>query len=38
MKEELERPEFAKGGRILYAMYTGFLLGAGCMAVIGIWA
>eukprot|EP00026_Physarum_polycephalum_P006792 Phypoly_transcript_06844.p1 GENE.Phypoly_transcript_06844~~Phypoly_transcript_06844.p1 ORF type:complete len:426 (+),score=90.17 Phypoly_transcript_06844:126-1403(+) len=38
MKEEMERPEFKAGGPLLYIMYTGFLIGAGCMAVIGIWA
>lgn len=38
MKEEMERPEFKNGGKLLYAMYIGFFVGAGCMAVIGIWA
>jgi len=38
MKEEMERPEFQKGGNLLFIMYFGFLIGAGCMAVIGIWA
>eukprot|EP00026_Physarum_polycephalum_P010031 Phypoly_transcript_10175.p1 GENE.Phypoly_transcript_10175~~Phypoly_transcript_10175.p1 ORF type:complete len:370 (+),score=48.84 Phypoly_transcript_10175:45-1154(+) len=38
MKEEMERPEFKQGGPILYIMYAGFLVGAGVMAVIGIWA
>jgi len=38
MKEEMDRPEFKKGGSLLVIMYVGFLLGAGFMAVIGIWA
>jgi len=38
MKEEMERPEFRRGGPLLYAIYTGFALGAGTMSVIGIWA
>lgn len=38
MKEEMERPEFKAGGALLYIMYAGFFIGAGCLAVIGIWA
>ena len=38
MKEEMDRPEFKRGGAILFIMYAGFLVGAGVMAVIGIWA
>lgn len=38
MKEEIDRPEFKKVGSLLYIMYSGFFVGAGAMAVIGIWA
>lgn len=38
MKEEMERPEFQKGGGLLYCMYLGFALGTAAMAIIGIWA
>jgi len=38
MKEEVERPEFNKGGAIMWALHSGFIIGAAAMAVIGIWA
>jgi len=38
MKEEMTRPEFAKGGPLLYFMYGGFILGTTALSIIGIWA
>jgi len=38
MKEEMDRPEFKKGGKLMWAMYAGFAMGAATMSIIGIWA